>query len=238
MDAAVGTVLGAAIGAIAGGSGGALAIWSQGRLAKIQQTHEQEKEERRLRLLYVHPFRSATIEFEERADKLERERWYVEPSRKTELLGWMGRIKEDSAFRHSSQFLLDCNGVYTFAMNTLHITARFLAHAVRARNETPFRDINRSFSDELTQALFAVRAALNDNGYGVYEQLQDNIGYRMFERDSIKTYEQFCRSIADDADFPWYLRLLDYYLDIDHRRQQNLPMVKAALHQLNGILHR
>ena len=235
MDPALGTVLGAAIGAIAGGSGGLLAIWWQDRLARIQQRLEQEKEERRLRLLYIHPFRSATIEFWERTNALEH--WYAEPGERARLLGWIGQIKDNQSFRHSSQFLLDCNGVYTFAMNTLHITARFLAHAVRTRTETPFRDINRSFSDELTLSLFDVRAALNDEGYGIYEQLQDNIGYRMFEGDSVKTYEQFCRSITSETDFPWYLRLFDYYLDIDNRRRTNIPKVWAALGRLKDILH-
>jgi hypothetical protein len=200
LDPALATVLGAAIGAIDGGSGGLLAVWWQARFAKNQQKLEQEKEERRLRLQYVHPLRSATVEFHERALVLER--WYADPGEKAKLLGWIGRIKDDRPFRHSPQFLLDCNGVYTFAMNTLHITARFLAHAVRARTETPFRDVNREFSDRLTQALYRVRAELNDNGYGIYEQLQDNIGNRMLEGGAVKSYEQFCRSVAADADFP------------------------------------
>ena len=235
MDAALGTVLGAGIGAVAGGSGGLLAIWWQNRLARIQEKHERQKEERRLRILYIHPFRSATIEFYERTNALQR--WYSEPAEKARLLGWIGQIKDNESFRQSRQFLLDCNGVYTFAVNTLHITARFLAHAVRVRTKTPFRDIDRSFSDELTQALFDVRAILNDEGYGIYEQLQDSIGYRMFEGSSLKTYEQFCRSIANGADFPWYLRLLDYYLDVDNRRQHNIPKVSASLSRLKDLLH-
>jgi len=234
LDPALGTVLGAAIGAIAGGSGGLLAVWWQARFAKYQQKLELEKEERRLRLQYVHPLRSATVEFHERALVLER--WFADPQEKARLLEWIGRIKDDQAFRHGPQFFLDCNGVYTFAMNTLHITARFLAHAVRARTETPFRDLNREFSDRLTQALYRVRAELNDNGYGIYEQLQDNIGNRMLEGGSVKTYEQFCRSVADDADFPWYLRVIDYYLDIDGRRRENMPKVREALADLKDLL--
>ena len=144
MEAALATVLGAAIGAVAGGSGGLLAIWWQSRLVGIERKLALEKEERQLRILYVHPFRSATIEFQERMTALERK--YANPKEKDELLKSIGKITDDGSLRHSPQFFVECNGgngLFTFAMSTLHITARFLAHAVRTRTDTPFRDINR-----------------------------------------------------------------------------------------------
>jgi hypothetical protein len=237
MNGQLATVLAAAIGAVAGGSGGLLAIWWQVRLARIERKLEHEKEERQLRLLYVHPFRSATIEFEERMTALEHK--YADPKEKDELLKSIGKIRDDKLLRHSPEFFRECNGgngVFAFAMSTLHITARFLAHAVRTRTDTPFRDIHRSFSDMLTQALFDVRKQLNDDGWGIYEQLQDNIGYKMLEGASVKTYEQFCRSLANDDDFPWYLRMIDYYLDIENRRRNNIPKVRDALLRLKKIL--
>jgi len=128
-----------------------------------------------------------------------------------------------------------CNGVGTWAMNTLHILARFFAYASPTRNDTPFRELNRAFHNSLTQALFQVRAAFNDNGHGIYEQLQDSIADHMRQGDSVKTYEQFCRSIANNEEYPSYLRLMDYCLDL-HLKKQNVQEIRKALDSLYDIL--
>lgn len=200
---------------------------------KLQHDLEREKEETQLRVRYVNPLRSATIALKERIAGIELK--IGDAMQESEMKGWFSRIKDDAAFRHSDGFPLWCNGVGTWAMSTLHIMARFFAYASPTRNDAPFRELNREFHNRLTQALFQMRAAFNDNGHGIYEQLQDAIADQMWQGGSAKTYEQFCRSIANDKEYPSYLRLMDYCLDL-HLKKQNVHKVREELNYLYDLL--
>jgi hypothetical protein len=200
---------------------------------KLQHDLEREKEETQLRIKYVNPLRSATIALKERMAGIDLK--IGDAMQESEMRGWFSRIKDDPAFRHSDDFPLWCNGVGTWAMNTLHIMARFFAYASPTRNEVPFRELDRKFNDRLTQALFRMRAAFNDDGHGIYEQLQDSIADQMRQEGSVKTYEQFCRSIANDKEYPSYLRLMDYCLDL-HLKKQNVQKIREELNDLYHLL--
>ena len=121
------------------------------------------------------------------------------------------------------------------AMNKLHIMARFFAYSTPARNDAPFRELNREFHNRLTRALFQVRAAFNDNGSGVWEQLQDSMADEMGAGGSVKTYAQFCRGMANDQTYPSYLRLMDYCLDL-HLKKENVQNIRKELDQLYDVL--
>src|SRR4051812_45491808 len=119
MDSTLGTVLGTAIGATSGLLGSLLGIWWQARLARSQRRLEKEKEERRLRLVYVNPLRSATIELKERIAALVLK--YKNSKEKEEFYDWMKKI-DDQSSRHNPEFFRWCNGYGAYPMSTLHLT--------------------------------------------------------------------------------------------------------------------
>jgi hypothetical protein len=233
MQALVSAIIGAVFGVIGAYVTFNLKVKEMKQQLKLQHDLEREKEETQLRIKYVNPLRSATIALQERMAAIDLK--IGDAMQESEMRGWFSRIKDDAAFRHSDGFPLWGNGVGTWAMNTLHIMARFFAYATPTRNREPFRELNREFNNRLTQALYQMRAAFNDNGHGVYEQLQDSIADQMGQGDSVKTYEQFCRSIADDKEYPSYLRLMDYCLDL-HLKKQNVQKVREDLNCLHDLL--
>jgi hypothetical protein len=200
---------------------------------KLQDDFAREKEETQLRIRYVNPLRSATIALKERMAGIDLKIGNRE--QESEMREWFVRIKNDAAFRHSPEFLLWCNGGGHWAMNTMHIMARFFAYASPTRNDTPFKELNRGFHNSLTQALFQMRAAFNDNGNGIIEQLQDSIADQMWLGGSVKTYGQFCRSIANDEEYPSYLNLMDYCVNLQLKKQ-NVQKTREAVDDLYNIL--
>lgn len=197
----------------------------------IQQEAEIKKEASRLRLKYVNPLRVSSQDLRFRlsaiASKLEN------PQEREEMKAWFNHVKSGRNNKHD--FALWCNGVGHFAMTTLHLTAIYLARAAKIRVESPFHEINADYHKKLIDCIEKVRKELGGR-YGLWQESQDSIGERVIkDGDSVISYKEFCSKVTDDAEYPWFSRLVDFYKDI-HMKRTDITQVVNALQSLYDCL--
>ncbi|HKQ54160.1 MAG TPA: hypothetical protein VJT74_17415 [Pyrinomonadaceae bacterium] len=197
----------------------------------IQQEAEIKREASRLRLKYVNPLRVSAQDLRLRlsaiAGKIENQRDCEE------MEGWFNHVK--SGRNNKDEFALWCNGVGHFAMTTLHLTAVYLARAAKLRVEAPFREVNADYHQQMLECLENVRQQLGGR-YGLWQESQDSIGERVIkDGDGVISYKEFCSKLADDAEYPWFSRLVDFYRDI-HLKRTDITQVADALQRLHDCL--
>jgi len=201
---------------------------------EIQQEADQKKEQILLRLKYLQPLRVATEEFGERLTEINIR--IDDPQELAKGKSWFEFIKHNTEVTRK-QFLLWCNYEGNFAMTTLYITANYLACARKVLSAEPFRELNPGYSETLNKHLEQVRTALGGR-YNVWEKSQDIIGHCVTRGDTVMSYREFCASIvegSDESNYAEFLRLIDFYREIDLKRTDITKMI-SALSDLKAFL--
>ncbi|HUP59169.1 MAG TPA: hypothetical protein VNA69_01985 [Thermoanaerobaculia bacterium] len=128
------------------------------------------------------------------------------------------------------------NGFGHFALSTLYITVVYFACASKIRADLPFVNLSSGDDRRLLDLLSKVRQAVGGE-FGIWENLQDSFGsYVRRDDGSIMNYRHFCSLIGDEVTCPWFLRLIDFYRDLDRKLQEERQQMIRELRALEAFL--
>jgi hypothetical protein len=133
---------------------------------------------------------------------------------------------------------VQCNGAGYFALSSIYITAVYFANASKIRSELPYIRLEPADDRALLDRLSEVRAALSGK-YNIWEVLQDSLGTYMRQGGGgVINYREFCGMIMDRDEFVWFLRLIDFFCDIQVKKHEELEKIISSLDQLVEFLKR
>jgi BMFP domain-containing protein YqiC len=123
-----------------------------------------------------------------------------------------------------------------FAISALYLTALYFAHVGKIRAELPYVELSPGKGDSLLERVAAVRLALGGE-YGIWDDLQDSLGsYLRTGEGGLMNYREFCLAITDQATFPWFRRLFEFYQDFHLKTREEREAMIAALTALEAAL--
>lgn len=212
--------------------GGAMGIVSSLVATRIQQRARASEATEKIQIQYLNPLLVATTDLRERQQGINK------------------RVADkDTLLRNSIQELKDrthlgteypqwVNGLGHFALSTLYITAVFFAHASKIRADLPFVRLSSGDDRTLLDHLARIRRALGTD-LGIWEDLQDSFGSYIRKVDGATlNFREFCTLLEDDGTRPWFMRLLDFYLDIDKKFTEQREEMIQSLQTLEAFLSR
>ena len=210
------------------------AIVTASHQLKKQYAIEKKKKDEEIRLKVLNPLLVAGEDLLNRIidirGRLENE------TEKSRMIEWFNAI--DSRKRQDRQaFNYWVNDEGYYALSTLYITAQYFYYASRIRRDFPFLTLLDEDNTALLGYISAVRTAIGGK-FGIWENIQDAQGSYMGreEIDSIINYRQFSESIADEEEYVWFNRLIDFYKDIDQKLDDHLDNIQIALEGLVQFL--
>lgn len=133
-----------------------------------------------------------------------------------ELIGWFRWVKDFAEGREPrDQFYGHCNGTLYFAVASLYITATYFAIAARIRANQPYIATSDFNDRDLMKKIDKVRDEFSGDKDGLWDTLQDSIGVVVTHADgSIMDYREFCSHLVDEKQHVWFLRLMDFYIQM------------------------
>lgn len=235
------------VAALAGGLMGMASAWFTARLklreiekqfelklkeletnVRLQQDAEKAREKAKIKVQYLNPLRVAAGDLVEKVKDIQA-KLTQDGSRKF-LKDTFTEIKEKDR-EQRDEFARWCNGFGHYAMSTIYVTAVYFAHASKIRFELPFIDLDPKDDQVLLDHLSNVRKTFGGE-YNLWETIQDSTGSYLRKADgTILNYKEFCEKIIDKAEHLWFLRLIDFYRDID-MKQGDLPKIHDSLTRL------
>lgn len=214
---------------------------------KLKYRSEKEKEKEKIKLNYINPLRVSAQDWQERISDIEKNVRASFINKSAEPF-WIKTFKEikDKDRTDKISFIEWCNGEGYYSMSTLYITVVYFAYASKIRLEYPFIELVPGDDDDLLEQISEVRKAFGGE-FGIWEFLQDSLGrYVNKDNSRVMTYKEFCDCIIDKSESRWFLKLIDFYRDVDIkiidkqesklRGTNELMKVIPELNKLNDLL--
>lgn len=200
---------------------------------ELQQSAEREKEKAKIRLQYLNPLRIGAEDLYERifdiSQRLESE---DEKQRLKKNFGYIN----DKNITNREDFEKWCNIDGYYYTSTLYITNIYFSIASRIRGELPFIQLTPEGDQKLLNLLSKVRNSFGGR-YGIWETIQDSLGTYIRKLDNtVMNYKEFCQEITDINKHIWFVGLTSFYMDIDEKKDYEIPRIKAALSELMEFL--
>lgn len=199
---------------------------------RIQQRAKAKEVTEKIQIQYLNPLLVAATDFRERLEEIN-ERM----ARGDNLLSHT--IQELKNRVHADvDFASWVNSVGHFALSTLYITSVYFAHASKIRTDLPFVKLRSGDDRMLLDNLGCIRRSLGGE-FGIWDNLQDSFGSYVRRHDgSIVNYREFGAFFCDDHSFPWFLRLIDFYRDIDRKLPEQRDEMVRSLKHLEAFLEK
>jgi hypothetical protein len=194
---------------------------------KLEQRAKDQETKAKVQIQYLNPLQIAALDLRDRIQDIQNKIEGGDPL----LRNTMQELK--SRDHHGNQYVEWANGFGHYALSTLYLTNVYLASVSKIRTELPFVELTSGEDQELLNHLARVRSALGGD-YGIWENLQDSFGhYVKKKRGTLMNYKEFCSFIYDDANFLWFMRLVDFYRDIDLK---TIPQRYEMINSLDELL--
>jgi len=195
---------------------------------RLQQNTEAVREKAKIKVQYLNPLRVAAGDLLEKIKDIHSKLMCDDPRKF--LKDTFTEIKSKDR-EQKEEFVLWCNGFGHYSMSAIYVTAVYFAHASKIRFELPYMDLDPKDDQVLLDHLSNVRRAFGGE-YNLWETIQDSIGSYLRKPDgTILNYKEFCEKIIDKSEYLWYLRLIDFYRDID-MKGEDLTKIMDSLTNL------
>ncbi len=187
------------------------------------------EEQRQTRIKYLHPLKLAS------EDLLRRWRQIavrIEAGKGAEVTAEFRAIRSTCG---QPWFYRDCNEQLCGPVGTLYATACYFAFAARLREQLPLLRMWHWRALDLLDATEKVRSGIG-NRYGLWEEIQDSIGGLVLAttNEHVIPFGAFCKALSQDTNS--YLRLFDFYEEIDQKYKYELHKGCRALERVDQLL--
>lgn len=199
-----------------------------------QKLLEKEKEKEHIRLTYLNPLLVAGEDLLERILDIKARR--KSNQAKADMIQWFKEIKSNDR-QNKASFERWANDEGYFAMSTLYVTALYFSHASKIRSELPFIELSPGDDKALLNHISKARTAIGGK-YGIWETIQDALGSNLIKNDQggVMNYKDFCKVIADESEYIWFNRLIDFYRDVHKKLDEHIDNIAASLTDLIEFL--
>lgn len=211
--------------------GGIMGIVSAFFTMCFQQRAKKNEANAKVQIQYLNPLQLATVDLHDRADDIQNR---LNNGDKL-LRNTIQELKDRT--HQGNEYTQWANDFGHYALSTLYLTDLYFAYVNKIRTDLPFIRLNSDEDRVLLDCLSRIRHALGGE-FGIWENLQDSFGSYIRKNDgSLMNYKEFCTLIYNDTNFPWFIRLIDFYRDIDckepYQRQEMIDSLRALVTFLN-----
>ncbi len=189
----------------------------------VLKTQDNEKK----RIQYLEPLLITALDISQKISNLEK-------SINADLTFWINSFKRAREWdvNDSKEFAYWCNMSGAGPMTMLYGSCIYFARARKIRNELPFIKLSPENDKLLLVRLNSVRESFG-GGYNIWSEIQDALGdYLIKPDDQLLNYKEFCTQLIHSWDRIWYIRLIDFYIDIYEKQKVEMPKIKLELNSL------